>query len=222
MGKPSSKRRTVVAVSPAGGDEASARGRLLSAATRLFCKNGINATGIDAIINEAGTAKTTLYKLFGSKTNLVHVVLETEGKQWREWFIDAIEADGGNAQTKLTRIFPALKNWFCQERFYGCPFINAVGEHDKDQKQLRAIAMRHKKIVLSHIEKLAGEMGAAEPQVLAHQLALLMDGAIVAAMVSRDPGMADTAGLAAASLLAPAKLKKPKRTGDAPAQLMAV
>jgi AcrR family transcriptional regulator len=221
MGRPSSKRRTV-AVSLAGGDEASARGRLLSAATRLFCKNGINATGIDAIIHEAGTAKTTLYKLFGSKTNLVHVVLETEGKQWREWFIGAIEAGGGDAQTKLARIFPALKDWFCQERFYGCPFINAVGEHDKDQKQLRAIAMRHKKIVLSHIEKLAGEMGAAEPQVLAHQLALLMDGAIVAAMVSRDPGMADTAGLAAASLLAPSRLKKPKRAGDAPAQLMAV
>ena len=57
----------------------SARGRLLSAATQLFCKNGINTTGIDAIINEAGTAKTTLYKLFGSKANLVHVVLETRG-----------------------------------------------------------------------------------------------------------------------------------------------
>ena len=78
----------------------SARGRLLNAATHLFCKNGINATGIDAIINEAGTAKTTLYKLFGSKNNLVHVVLETEGKQWREWFIGAIEAGGGSAQEK--------------------------------------------------------------------------------------------------------------------------
>src|SRR3979411_861187 len=154
------------------GEDESARGRLLSAATHLFCKNGINATGIDAIIDEAGTAKTTLYKLFGSKTNLVHVVLETEGKQWREWFIGAIESGGGSAQTKLARIFPALKDWFRQERFYGCPFINAVGEHDKDQKQLRAIAMRHKKIVLAHIEKLASEMGAAEAAVLAHQPAL--------------------------------------------------
>ena len=81
----------MAAAHPAG-DEESARGRLLNAATHLFCKNGINATGIDAIINEAGTAKTTLYKLFGSKTNLVHAVLESEGKQWREWFIAAIEA----------------------------------------------------------------------------------------------------------------------------------
>jgi AcrR family transcriptional regulator len=219
MGKPSSKKR---AAAPHDAGDESARGRLLNAATYLFCKNGINATGIDAIINEAGTAKTTLYKLFGSKNNLVHVVLETEGKQWREWFIGAIEAGGGSAQTKLTRIFPALKDWFRQERFYGCPFINAVGEHDKDQKQLRAIAMRHKKVVLGYIEKLAGEMGAAEPHMLAHQLGLLMDGAIVAAMVTRDPGVADTAGLAASSLFVSPKPKKPKRAESAGEQLAAV
>src|SRR6202158_648778 len=220
MGKSASKKKSTAAL--AAGDDESARGRLLNAATHLFCKNGINATGIDAIIGEAGTAKTTLYKLFGSKTNLVHAVLESEGKQWREWFIGAIEAGGGDPQTKLARIFPSLKSWIGEERFYGCPFINAVAEHDKDQKQFRNIAMRHKKVVLAHIEKLDGEMGAAEPDVLAHQLALLIDGAIIAAMVSRDPCVADTAGLAAGSLFGPSKLKKPKRASSAPAQLMAV
>jgi AcrR family transcriptional regulator len=209
-GKSSSKKNA-----GAASDEESARGRLLNAATHLFCKNGINATGIDAIIDEAGTAKTTLYKLFGSKTNLVHAVLESEGRQWREWFIGAIEAGGGEPQEKLARIFPALKSWFGEERFYGCPFINAVAEHDKDQKQFRSIALKHKKVVLAHIEKLAAEMGAAEPEMLAHQLALLIDGAIVAAMVSRNPAVADMAGLAAVSLLGPSKLKKAKRASAA-------
>jgi AcrR family transcriptional regulator len=212
-GKSASKKKPVAA-----GDDESARSRLLSAATHLFCKHGINATGIDAIIDEAGTAKTTLYKLFGSKTNLVHAVLENEGRQWREWFIGAIEQGGGDAETKLARIFPALKRWFGEERFYGCPFINAVGEHDKDAKQFRAIAMKHKKVVLAHIGKLASEMGAAEPGTLAHQLGLLIDGAIVAAMVSRNPGVADTAGLAASSLFA----KSSSRHRGAPTQLVAV
>src|SRR5262247_2819760 len=170
MGKSVAKKKSAAAFVAV--DDESARGRLLSAATRLFCKNGINATGIDAIIDEAGTAKTTLYKLFGSKTNLVHAVLESEGRHWREWFIGAIEAGGGDPQTKLSRIFPALKTWFGEERFYGCPFINAVAEHDKDRKQFRNIALKHKKVVLAHIEKLAAEMGAAEPQVFAHQLGL--------------------------------------------------
>src|SRR6201991_3909279 len=220
MGKSASKTESR-AVHNAVDDE-SARGRLLNAATHLFCKNGINATGIGAIIEEAGTAKTTLYKLFGSKTNLVNAVLESEGKQWREWFIGAMEDGGGDAQAKLTRIFPALKSWFAEERFYGCPFINAVGEHDKDAKQFRNIALKHKKIVLAHIEKLAGEMGAADPESLAHQLALLIDGAIVAAMVSQTPGVADTAGLAAGSLFGPSTVKKAKRAAGSSAQLVAV
>lgn len=220
-GKQTSKKR-VSAKASAGSDDESAHGRLLGAATRLFCKDGINATGIDAIINEAGTAKTTLYKLFGSKTALVHAVLESEGRQWREWFIGQIEHGGGDAETKLSRIFPALKSWFSEDRFYGCPFINAVAEHDKDQKQFRTIAMRHKKVVLTHIEKLAREMGALDPESFAHQLALLIDGAIVAAMVSRNPAVADTAGLAASSLFAPAKQKLAKRTSKADGQFAAV
>ena len=55
---------------------------------------------------------------------------------------------------------------------------------------------------------------STEPQVLAHQLALLIDGAIVAAMVSRDPGVADTAAIAAGNLFGPSKARKPKRTGS--------
>ena len=215
-------RKPAIARTIAAVDDESARGRLLGAATRLFCKNGINATGIDAIITEAGTAKTTLYKLFGSKTALVTAVLESEGRQWREWFIAETEAGGGDAETKLSRIFPALKSWFSEERFYGCPFINAVGEHDKDQKQFRAIAMRHKKVVLTHIEKLAREMGAAEPESFAHQLALLIDGAIVAAMVSRNPEVADTAALAASALFEPVRLKAGKRGNKLDARLAAV
>ena len=58
-------------------------------------------------------------------------------------------------------------------------------------------------------------MGAPEPQVLSHQLALLIDGAIVAAMVSRDPAVADTAGLAAGNLFGPSRVKKPKRVASA-------
>jgi hypothetical protein len=73
--------------------------------------------------------------------------------------------------------------------------------------------MKHKKIVLGHIEKLAGELGSNEPLVLAHQLGLLIDGAIVAAMVSRDPGVADMAALTAGPLLSQSKAKK-KRAAD--------
>lgn len=184
---------------PAPG-EAPARERLIEAASRLFCRYGINAVGVDTVVAEAGTAKATLYKAFGSKEKLVEAVLEREGRQWRDWFLAGLDAGEGGAVEGLRRIFPLLGDWFAQDRFYGCPFINAIGEHDKAEDRLRAITIAHKKAVLGRIESLAMEAGAHDPNRLAHQLGLLIDGAIVVAMISRDPGAARLAAEAAESL----------------------
>ena len=60
-----------------------------------------NLTGkVNAIIENAGTAKTTLYKLFGSKDGLVEAVLAREGAEWRSWFLDAIDGPGGSARDR--------------------------------------------------------------------------------------------------------------------------
>ena len=177
-----------------------ARARLMDAASRLFCRYGINAVGVDTVVAEAGTAKATLYKAFGSKEKLVEAVLEREGRQWRDWFLRGL--DGGEAPPveRLRRIFPLLEEWFAQDRFYGCPFINAIGEHDKAEDRLRTITIAHKMAVLGRIESLAGEAGAADPSRLAHQLGLLIDGAIVVAMITRTPGAAGLAAEAADGL----------------------
>lgn len=183
------------------GRSSGARERLLLAASDLFCRQGINATGVDAVVAAAGTAKTTLYKAFGSKEGLVEAVLEREGDQWRKWFVAEVDSIPGDATNKLVNLFDVLKRWFCEENFHGCPFINAVGEHDKDDDRLREIALRHKSIVLDKIRELAAQARPADPEGLTHELALLIDGAIVAALITRDPTVADHARNAAARVL---------------------
>lgn len=191
-------------------DAESARKRLLDAATELFCRFGINATGVDAVIDEARTAKTTLYRIFGSKEGLIEAVLEREGQRWRDWFIGGIEAGNAAPRTKLLRIFPLLKEWFSEERFYGCPFINAIGEHDKADERLRAITVKHKSIVLARIERLAADADLPNPAALAHQIGLLIDGAIIAAMVMRNPKVADDAGAVMRTLIGN---ERPRKNG---------
>lgn len=182
------------------------RDRLIEAATRLFCRHGINAVGIDAVIAEAGTAKATLYKTFGSKEHLVEAVLEREGKAWRDWFLGELNAGQAPAIARLRRIFPLLAEWFRRESFYGCPFINAIGEHDKEDDRLRMIALAHKQVVLGRIRELAEEAGAAAPERFAHQIGILIDGAIVAAMITRDPGVALLAEATCEGLLRPLEM----------------
>jgi AcrR family transcriptional regulator len=175
--------------------------RLIAAATDLFCQRGINAVGVDAIVESAGTAKTTLYKLFGSKNQLVEAVLEAEGSSWRDWFISATTKAADTPRGRLLSIFPVLAQWFKQKRFYGCPFINAVAEHDKSNDRLRKLALGHKMIVLEHIRALCAEAGVRDPDQFTHEIALLIDGAIVAAMITKNPSVAEVAQTALASLL---------------------
>lgn len=178
------------------------RDRLIEAATRLFCRYGVNSVGVDAIVEAAGTAKTTLYKVFGSKDGLVEAVLEREGRAWRTWFLSEIDGPGGAAGERLRRIGPTLKSWFERPDFYGCPFINAVGESDKADDRMRTLAIAHKKVVLERLAALCDEAGVTEAHETAHTLGLIIDGAIVAALVTRDPAVADTASRACAAILA--------------------
>jgi len=180
----------------------SARDRILQAASDLFCRFGINATGVDAIVDRAGTAKATLYKTFGSKEGLVEAVLEAEGASWRHWFLTELERVRGGPADKIVGIFSILERWFGEERFFGCPFINAVGENDKRDDRYRRIALAHKMIVMARIEALVREAGAAQPARTAHEIGVLIDGAIVAAMITRDAKVARHAKSAARKILA--------------------
>jgi AcrR family transcriptional regulator len=184
---------------------ASPRDRLIEAATRLFCRYGISSVGVDEIVAAAGTAKTTLYRLFRSKDGLVEAVLEREGRAWRTWFLAEIDGDGGPPLSRLNRIGPALRLWFAREDFYGCPFINAVGESDKADNRMRSLAIAHKKVVLARLAALCAEAGLKEPIEVAHSLGLVIDGAIVAALVTGEPSVADAAGRTCAAILSEAK-----------------
>jgi AcrR family transcriptional regulator len=153
-------------------------------------------------VEAAATAKTTLYKAFGSKDGLIEAVLEREGRIWRAWFLAEIDGPGGSALDRLARIAPTLKLWFARSDFYGCPFINAVGESDKADDRMRTLAIAHKKIVLERLAELCDEADFDEPMEVAHTLGLIIDGAIVAALVTRNAAVADTAGRACAAILA--------------------
>jgi AcrR family transcriptional regulator len=177
------------------------RERLIESARTLFCRYGINSVGVDTIVAAAGTAKTTLYKLFGSKDGLVEAVLDREGRIWRDWFLDAIDGPGGTARDRLGRIGPALKTWFSRDDFFGCPFINAVGESDKADDRMRALAIAHKKIVLERLSSLCAEAGDPEPEQTAHTLGLIIDGAIVMALITRDTSAAEVASRACAAFM---------------------
>jgi hypothetical protein len=61
---------------------------------------------------------------------------------------------------------------------------------------MRNLALAHKKVVLARLTELCADAGLADAGATAHTLGLVIDGAIVAALVTRDPAVAENAGRA--------------------------
>src|SRR3954452_3072800 len=54
------------------------RERILDAASVLFYRQGVTATGLDQVIVASGTGKGQLYHYFAGKRELVHAVIERQ------------------------------------------------------------------------------------------------------------------------------------------------
>ena len=121
----------------------SRRDHLVQTALRLFMSDGFHATGIDAILAEAGCAKMTLYNHFKSKNELIVAALERRDHAWREWFQEAVERRASSPRDRMLAIFVALEEWYRQD-FRGCAFINASAEYPRRNHPIHRAAARHK------------------------------------------------------------------------------
>jgi AcrR family transcriptional regulator len=68
-------------------DAARNRMLILAAAERLFAKNGVTCTSMDAIAAEAGVGKGTLFRRFGDRGSLVFALLDSTAREFQDRFI---------------------------------------------------------------------------------------------------------------------------------------
>jgi AcrR family transcriptional regulator len=167
----------------------SARERLLASASRLFHERGINATGIDLVIRDAGVAKASLYNNFAGKEALVVAYLEEELDGWVR-SVRAMDDPRAARPQRVAALFEALALSVETHTFYGCPFTNAVIELP-ECASVRTVAERYREVVRAHIADLAGTDAAS---IAVSRLVLLYDAAITAAKVGRDAVLVREAG----------------------------
>lgn len=166
----------------------SARERVLHTAHRLFYQDGIRATGIDRIIEQAAVTKVTFYRHFPSKNHLVEAYLEYRHQRWIDWFNQALSRYSAAAQYPLQPIWLALRDWFLQDDYRGCAFINTVVELAEAGDFVAAQAKRHKADMMAVIHQALPQVPAGGAR--ADAIALAIDGAIVRVQFDKDASAA--------------------------------
>ena len=174
--------------------------RILSTADRLFNGEGIRAVGVDKIAAEIGISKRTLYNYYPSKEELVFAYLSRR-------YVPVRTTDRPPDQ-QILQMFDWLEKWFGSGNFRGCPFVNAVAELGDSAAKI-AVEFKEQRRVCVRVLLEQMQIREAEADVLATQLAILMEGAIASALVRGDPKIARSAKEAARVLLAAASPDEP-------------
>ncbi|WP_242887740.1 TetR/AcrR family transcriptional regulator [Actinomadura litoris] len=174
--------------------------RVLGTASRLFYEHGLRAVGVEAIADEAGVTKKTLYDRFGSKDDLILAYLRGRDELWRSTLVGFVEERGGTPTERLLATFQALDGWLKERNRRGCAFVNAHVELPEDHPGQR-LAREHKAWMLDYLEGLAADAGAADPALLARRLLILHEGACVTDSMGTVDGAAELAEEMAAALI---------------------
>ncbi len=155
----------------------SVREQILETASTLFYRHGVHAVGVDLIIAQAGVAKSSLYRHFRTKDDLIAAYVQAEDEAfWERWEKTASDhADDPVAE--LT----ALLNWIgtkiAAPDFRGCPQLNVVAEFPDPAHPARRIATNHKNELRHRLTTLTTRLNVGDPSAVADQLWLLIDGA---------------------------------------------
>lgn len=153
--------------------------RVLEAASRLFYEQGVRAVGVEAIAEEAGVTKKTLYDCFGSKEDLILAYLRARDALWRGTLVRHVNEHAGAPVERLLATFDALHTWMRDRNPRGCAFVNAFVELPDDHPG-QQVARDQKAWLLGYLSAEAVEAHAPDPDSLASQLLILHEGACIA------------------------------------------
>jgi AcrR family transcriptional regulator len=157
------------------------RERILDTASALFYARGVRAVGVDLVVADSGVAKTSLYRHFRTKDDLVVAFLEREDAEFWQLWDEVSKRHADDPMAELEAHMRWIGRRLARTNYRGCPQINVAAEFAEADHPARQVAARHMQAMRKRLAQLARALGVARPNDLAAQLCLVVNGAFVSA-----------------------------------------
>jgi AcrR family transcriptional regulator len=190
---------------------AETREHVLGVAHDLFYWHGIRAVGIDRLAAEAGTAPTTLYRIFADKDDLVAAYIERAHTLAETWFTAAVANAGPDPRDQIDAAFAALEEQLAPDRFRGCAAMMALAEFPDSDLPTHKLAIASKTWIRTQFVTLTGRIEGVSGSALADQLTLIWEGANASAAALGPTGPAAQARTLASAAVSAATDSAPVR-----------
>jgi hypothetical protein len=130
----------------------------------------------------------------GSAGNGDPLALGRSGDRWVRWLHTELARRADTPRARLLSLWDVLEEWFATEGFRSSLAARAALALRTDPgDQVAVVIAGHRQAVKALLEDLAGEAGAGDPVALAARLQVLLEGAVVSAVIDGRPGVARTA-----------------------------
>ncbi|MGZ4643997.1 MAG: TetR/AcrR family transcriptional regulator [Blastococcus sp.] len=179
------------------------RRHVLATAGGLFYEHGIRAIGMDRIVREAKVGNATVYRQFPTKDDLATAYVQERADAWITSMQAAVAGIEDPAE-KIRTVFRATAQDCARPTFRGCPMLNTNTEFPDRSHPANHVAVAHKGQVRDWFRDLATGAGARDPERLADQLLLVLNGAFATAAVLGPDSAARECEALAAQLVAAA------------------
>ncbi|MET8613605.1 TetR/AcrR family transcriptional regulator [Streptomyces misionensis] len=176
------------------------RRHVLAVASGLYYQHGIRAVGMDRVVKESGVGNATVYRQFPTKDALASAYTQDRADAWFARMRKAAD-QVDDPREKLLLIFTTVIAETKLPTFRGCPMLNTHTEFPDPQHPANKVAVMHEQRVCQWMRGLAAEAGAADPEQLADELILVLNGVYVTATVLGSEGPAQRAGELARRLI---------------------
>ena len=158
-----------------------ARHHILRVASELFYQKGIRAVGVDTIVERSGVGKATLYRHFQTKDDLIVAYLEEKNRRFWIRFDEVIATHKDKPMEQLLALFEVVAQILTEPWFRGCPFLNIRVEIANVDHPAYQSILKHEREVQKKLSHLLTQVGAPEPEQMAFQILLLLNGAMTSA-----------------------------------------
>ena len=181
--------------------DASARERILATANELFYREGIHATGVDTVVERSGVSKTSLYRVFRSKDELIAAFATERDRLFWSWWDRTAKRHADDPRAALEALLSGLAELIGRPAYRGCPFLNLATEFPDPDHPGRLVARANKDEMRARLADIVAQLGVADPGRVASQMAMLINGAMVTGLVAVPADLKDELVDAAMKLL---------------------
>lgn len=177
--------------------------RIQEAARELFERQGIRATGVEEVCRVAEATKMSLYRAYPSKDALVAAILAEDAAEYDAWLEEAM-APAATPAARLQALIEASAVEVAEPGVCGCPMLLAQAEFRDPAHPTYQVVAAFKHGCRERIRALAEQAGARDPEQLADQLSVAIEGAIAARSYLGEARAADALRSSGALLIAAA------------------